>query len=101
MTPLHCATVKGRVETMNLLLSASPLCVAEATEGGETAWHIAARNSRPDALRVLLEWLRKDQSFGGHKCGVQPHKCCCNSHNSIRRNVLQVATTSPTSCSYG
>ena len=33
MTPLHCATVKGRVETMNLLLSASPLCVAEATEG--------------------------------------------------------------------
>ena len=63
MTPLHCASVKGRAETMNLLLSASPLCVVEGTERGETALHIDVRNNRFDALKILLEWLRRNKAL--------------------------------------
>ncbi|RVW50825.1 Ankyrin repeat-containing protein BDA1 [Vitis vinifera] len=63
MTPLHCASVKGRAETMNLLLSASPLCVLEVTERGETALHIAAKNNQLDALRVLVEWLWRSKTL--------------------------------------
>ncbi|RVX15463.1 hypothetical protein VitviT2T_002301 [Vitis vinifera] len=63
MTPLHCASVKGRAETMSLLISASPLCVIEVTERGETALHVAARNNQLDALRVLVEWLRRTKAL--------------------------------------
>lgn len=45
VTPLHCASLKGRTEIIRVLLFAYPLCVAEVIAGSETALHMAIRNN--------------------------------------------------------
>ncbi|KAL6349427.1 hypothetical protein AAG906_034084 [Vitis piasezkii] len=63
LTPLHYASIKGRADTISLLLSSSPLCVVEETERGETALHIAVRNNQLEALRVLVEGLKRSNNL--------------------------------------
>lgn len=64
LTPLHYASIKGRADIISLLLSRSPLCVMEEiTERGETALHIAVRNNQLEALRVLVEGLKKSNNL--------------------------------------
>lgn len=63
LTPLHYASIKGRDDVISLLLSRSPLCIVEETEKGETALHIAVRNNQIEALRVMVDWLTRNNNL--------------------------------------
>ncbi|KAL3537094.1 hypothetical protein ACH5RR_000460 [Cinchona calisaya] len=57
--PLHYASVKGRLQVMRELLAASADSVAEVTAKGETALHLAVKNYQFEALKILMEHLKR------------------------------------------
>ncbi|KAJ9699026.1 hypothetical protein PVL29_007879 [Vitis rotundifolia] len=59
-TPLHCAAIKGRVKIAGELLSHCYEAVKEVSGGGETALHLAVKNSQFEVLKVLVEKLGED-----------------------------------------
>ncbi|KAM3323126.1 ankyrin repeat-containing protein BDA1 [Capsicum chacoense] len=56
--PLHCAIVKGRVDVIKELLSACVESVEVVTSRGETALHLAVKNSQFEALEVLIKHIK-------------------------------------------
>ncbi|XP_062099794.1 ankyrin repeat-containing protein BDA1-like [Humulus lupulus] len=56
---LHCAAMKGQVGALRELVSACPESLSEVTVGEETALHLAVKNNQFEAVRVLVEELRK------------------------------------------
>ncbi|KAA8550412.1 hypothetical protein F0562_002096 [Nyssa sinensis] len=60
-TPLHWAAIKGRVEIIKELLDNScHQAVHEVTARGETVLHLAVKNNQFEALRVFVDWLKRD-----------------------------------------
>ncbi|OWM75124.1 ankyrin repeat-containing protein BDA1-like [Punica granatum] len=57
--PLHYSAIKGRVQVMKELLSACGSSIEEVTARGETALHLAVKNSQFEALTVLVDQLKK------------------------------------------
>ncbi|GKV45503.1 hypothetical protein SLEP1_g52575 [Rubroshorea leprosula] len=58
-TPLHYAAIKGRVDEIIEMLMSSPECIGHVTIQGETALHLAIKNSKVEAARVLVDWVRE------------------------------------------
>ncbi|CAL5430497.1 unnamed protein product [Camellia sinensis] len=58
-TPLHYAAEKGDVDLLAEFLSACPESIMDRTIRDETALHIAVKNSKLEACKVLLGWLRR------------------------------------------
>jgi ankyrin repeat protein len=63
-TPLHLASQIGDVDILDKLLHACPDSLEDVTVLGETALHIAAKNSNYDALHLLVYFLRKNKGRG-------------------------------------
>ncbi|XP_034676796.1 ankyrin repeat-containing protein BDA1-like [Vitis riparia] len=59
VTPLHCASIKGRRQIISLLLSACPPCVEEVNAWNEIALHVAVKNNQFESLRTLVEGLKQ------------------------------------------
>ncbi|KAA8525989.1 hypothetical protein F0562_007911 [Nyssa sinensis] len=57
ITPLHFVAEKDNIDLLDEFLLACPTSIQDLTIRRETAVHIAVRNSRFEAFRVLLEWL--------------------------------------------
>lgn len=58
-TPLHYAAIKGRVDEIVEMLMSSPECIGHVTVQGETGLHLAIKNSKVEAARVLIDWIRE------------------------------------------
>ncbi|KAF4356465.1 hypothetical protein G4B88_015299 [Cannabis sativa] len=56
---LHFAAMKGQVSVLRELVSACPESVSEVTVGEESVLHLAVKNNQFEAVRVLIEELRK------------------------------------------
>lgn len=61
--PLHLAAIKGRVAVLGELLQAKPEVARELTGGGETCLHLCVKYNRFEALKVLVEFMKKDDQF--------------------------------------
>ena len=57
--PLHYAVVRGRIPVIEKLISHCSKSLQEVTTLGETVLHLAVKNSRFEALKVLLERLKR------------------------------------------
>ena len=53
---------------------------------------VKVRATWPGHYSTFISLGRQEMrsSFGCKNCEIQPHKCCCNSSSSIRRNVLHI-----------
>ncbi|XP_034915340.1 ankyrin repeat-containing protein BDA1 [Populus alba] len=58
-TPLHFAAMKGRVDIVQELVCACPQSVKEVTTCGETVLHVAVKSNQVEAVKVLLEEIKK------------------------------------------
>ncbi|OVA19796.1 Ankyrin repeat [Macleaya cordata] len=54
-TALHCAVLKGRIDVIEVLISAYSECIREVTPRNETVLHLAVKNNQFEALKGLLE----------------------------------------------
>ncbi|KAJ6978320.1 hypothetical protein NC653_030024 [Populus alba x Populus x berolinensis] len=59
MTPFHHAAIRGRAEVIGLMLSGCPDCIEDETERRENALHLAVRNNRFEAIKMLVDWNRE------------------------------------------
>ena len=59
MTPFHHAAIRGRAEVIGLMLSGCPDCIEDETERRENALHLAVRNNRFEAIKMLVDWIRQ------------------------------------------
>ncbi|RQO98593.2 hypothetical protein POPTR_012G113800v4 [Populus trichocarpa] len=59
MTPFHHAAIRGRAEVISLMLSGCPDCIEDETERRESALHLAVRNNRFEAIKMLVDWIRE------------------------------------------
>ncbi|KDP39955.1 hypothetical protein JCGZ_03486 [Jatropha curcas] len=60
MTPLHYVSETENLDLLAEFLSVCPKSVEDLTIRNETALHIAVKNSRFEALKVQLGWLKRD-----------------------------------------
>ncbi|KAF5934774.1 hypothetical protein HYC85_025903 [Camellia sinensis] len=58
-TPLHYVAEKGDINLLAEFLLACPESIMDRTIRAETALHIAVKNSKLEACKVLLGWLRR------------------------------------------
>ncbi|GMQ06893.1 hypothetical protein CsSME_00051313 [Camellia sinensis var. sinensis] len=58
-TPLHYVAENGDVDLLAEFLLACPESIMDRTIRAETALHIAVKNSKLEACKVLLGWLRR------------------------------------------
>ncbi|KAI3969373.1 hypothetical protein MKX01_019934 [Papaver californicum] len=58
-TPLHYATVKGRLGVINQLISCCEESFEDVTIRDETALHLAVKNNQFEALRIMVDTLRR------------------------------------------
>ncbi|GMP93068.1 hypothetical protein CsSME_00043052 [Camellia sinensis var. sinensis] len=58
-TPLHYVAEKGDIDLLAEFLLACPESIMDRTIRDETAVHIAVKNSKLEACKVLLGWLRR------------------------------------------
>ncbi|THG23482.1 hypothetical protein TEA_008413 [Camellia sinensis var. sinensis] len=58
-TPLHYVAEKGDIDLLAEFLLACPESIMDRTIRAETALHIAVKNSKLEACKVLLGWLRR------------------------------------------
>ncbi|KAF4395206.1 hypothetical protein F8388_001593 [Cannabis sativa] len=56
---LHFAAMKGQVSVLRELVSACPESLSDVTVGEESVLHLAVKNNQFEAVRVLIEELRK------------------------------------------
>ncbi|KAI5346775.1 PREDICTED: ankyrin [Prunus dulcis] len=54
-TPLHYAAARGRVDVVGEMVLACPESVEDVTIQGETALHLAVKNSQFEAIKVAVE----------------------------------------------
>lgn len=54
-TPLHYAAARGRVDVVGEMVLACPESVEDVTTQGETALHLAVKNSQFEAIKVVVE----------------------------------------------
>ncbi|KAK1551862.1 hypothetical protein Q3G72_006094 [Acer saccharum] len=59
MTPLHYVAQTENIDLLAELLSACPSSIEDLTVRCETAVHVAVKNGRLSAFKVLLGWLRR------------------------------------------
>ncbi|XP_059642634.1 ankyrin repeat-containing protein BDA1-like [Cornus florida] len=59
MTPLHYAAERDKFDLVAEFLCACPASIEHLTIRGETAMHVAVRNSSLKTFQVLLGWYRK------------------------------------------
>ncbi|KAL5763494.1 hypothetical protein ACOSP7_019758 [Xanthoceras sorbifolium] len=59
MTPLHYVAQTENIELLAEFLSACPSAIEDLTVRCETAVHVAVKNCRLSAFKVLLGWLRR------------------------------------------
>ncbi|KAI6702844.1 hypothetical protein NL676_011980 [Syzygium grande] len=57
--PLHNSVIKGRSEVLKELMSACPDSIEEVTARRESALHLAVKNSRFEALKLLVQQLKQ------------------------------------------
>ncbi|CAK9172674.1 unnamed protein product [Ilex paraguariensis] len=62
-TPLHLAAIKGRVGVLTELIRVKPEATRKLTRWGETCLHLCVKYNRLEALKVLVESLKKDDQF--------------------------------------
>ncbi|KAJ6875953.1 ankyrin repeat-containing protein BDA1-like [Populus alba x Populus x berolinensis] len=58
MTPLHYAAIKGRAEVISAMLSDCPDCIVDETVRKENALHLAVKNNRFEAIKILGDWIK-------------------------------------------
>ncbi|CAL5443224.1 unnamed protein product [Camellia sinensis] len=58
-TPLHYVAEKGDIDLLAEFLLACPESIMDRTIRDETVLHIAVKNSKLEACKVLLGWLRR------------------------------------------
>ncbi|KAI3845079.1 hypothetical protein MKX03_021567 [Papaver bracteatum] len=58
-TPLHYATVKGRIGVINELISCCEESFEDVTIRDETALHLAVKNNQFEALKIMVDMLRR------------------------------------------
>ncbi|MCL7045392.1 hypothetical protein MKW94_014771, partial [Papaver nudicaule] len=58
-TPLHYAAVKGRNDVINELISCCEDSVEDITIRDETALHLAVKNNQFEALRIMVDMVRR------------------------------------------
>ena len=58
MTPLHYAAIKGRAEVISAMLSDCPDCIVDETVRKENALHLAVKNNRFEAIKLLGDWIK-------------------------------------------
>ncbi|KAL7167027.1 hypothetical protein ACSBR2_037648 [Camellia fascicularis] len=58
-TPLHYVAEKGDIDLWAEFLYACPESIMDRTIRDKTALHIAVKNSKLEACKVLLRWLRR------------------------------------------
>ncbi|KAK6262073.1 hypothetical protein QUC31_007889 [Theobroma cacao] len=56
-TPFHFAAIKGRVNVINEMLSGCAECIEDVTLQRETAFHLAVKCSKVEAVSVLVHWI--------------------------------------------
>ncbi|XP_070676405.1 ankyrin repeat-containing protein BDA1-like [Malus domestica] len=88
LTPLHCAAICGRVEILKEIISACPESLEDVTLSGETAFHLAAKNNRVEAIHVLVE-LTVDSPM----ITVDMKRKILNMKNVTGNSALHVAIT--------
>ncbi|CAK7336916.1 unnamed protein product [Dovyalis caffra] len=59
MTPFHHATIRGRAEVISAMLLDCPDCIEDQTDQRENALHLAVRNNRFEAIKILVGWIRE------------------------------------------
>ncbi|KAK0575166.1 hypothetical protein LWI29_034885 [Acer saccharum] len=59
ITPLHLVAQMGNIDLLAEFLSACPSSIEDLTVRCETAVHVAVKNGRLSAFKVLLGWLRR------------------------------------------
>ncbi|GKV45958.1 hypothetical protein SLEP1_g52982 [Rubroshorea leprosula] len=66
-TPLQHAAMKGRIHTIDELLSKCPhqKAMEQVTPNGETVLHLAVKNSQFEAFKVLFEISKKLEDYEG------------------------------------
>ncbi|KAK3433928.1 ankyrin repeat-containing protein ITN1-like [Eucalyptus grandis] len=57
--PLHYSVIKGRSEVLKELFSACPDSIKEVTARRESALHLAVKNSRFEAFKLLMQQLKR------------------------------------------
>ncbi|CAI9786895.1 unnamed protein product [Fraxinus pennsylvanica] len=58
-TALHYASMKGRVDIIDELLSTCPDSIQDITYHRETSLHLSVKNYQFDAFRILIKWLER------------------------------------------
>ncbi|XP_057979464.1 ankyrin repeat-containing protein BDA1-like [Malania oleifera] len=58
LTPLHWAAGEGCVDILTQFLSACPESLEDLTVQSETALHVALKNGKVEAFKILVGWLQ-------------------------------------------
>lgn len=90
--PLHYAAVKGRVQVMEELISACSESVEQVTVRGETALHLAVKNSRFEAFVLLVEHLTR--SGKEHMLNMKDSHGNTILHLAVALKLYEVCTSS-------
>ncbi|XP_021286659.1 ankyrin repeat-containing protein BDA1 [Herrania umbratica] len=56
-TPLHLAAMIGRVDVITEMLLSCAECIEGVTVQGETALHLATKNSQFEAVKLMVDWI--------------------------------------------
>ncbi|KAI3468084.1 hypothetical protein Pfo_024747 [Paulownia fortunei] len=59
-SPLHLAAIKGRKTVLEELIRAEPAAAVVLTGGGESCLHLCVKYNRLEAMKVLLQCLKRD-----------------------------------------
>ncbi|GMN30944.1 hypothetical protein TIFTF001_003030 [Ficus carica] len=84
-TSLHYAAEKGDILLLETLLSACPLSILDVTDQGDTALHVAIKNSKFGACNFLLRKLR----IASHEGCIEQEKTVLNSQDQKGNTVVQ------------
>uniref|UniRef100_A0A5B7BXN1 Putative Ankyrin repeat family protein n=1 Tax=Davidia involucrata TaxID=16924 RepID=A0A5B7BXN1_DAVIN len=60
-SPLHLAAIKGRVAVLTELVRVNPEAALVLTSGGDTCLHLCVKYNHLEALKVLIESVKKDE----------------------------------------
>ncbi|KAI7981563.1 Ankyrin repeat-containing protein BDA1 [Camellia lanceoleosa] len=96
LTPLHFVVkTDDQVDLLSEFLRVCPLSINDVTIHEETALHIAVKSSSLQAVKVLLEWLRKKYRGGIVKSLVKEIYTDINTTNFQQLTALDIAKTLP------
>ncbi|KAK8595475.1 hypothetical protein V6N13_016842 [Hibiscus sabdariffa] len=88
-TPFHLAVASNDLDALSEFFVACPECIVDVNIRGQTALHIAAGGDMVEALRIMVQWLRRNN----HKDGDVWQHQVLNAKDNGGNTVLHVAAT--------